>query len=43
VVIGDLGRAAETRDLAGQVNQTGRMDAVIHNAAVFLEPSPSTR
>ena len=31
--------AAETRDLAGQVNQIGRMDAVIHNAAVFLEPS----
>jgi NAD(P)-dependent dehydrogenase (short-subunit alcohol dehydrogenase family) len=39
VVIGDLSSAAETRDLAGQVNQIGRMDAVIHNAAVFLEPS----
>jgi NAD(P)-dependent dehydrogenase (short-subunit alcohol dehydrogenase family) len=39
VVIGDLASAAETRDLAGQVNQTGRMDAVIHNAGVFLEPS----
>ena len=40
VVIGDLSSAAETRDLAGQVNQIGRMDAVIHNAAVFLEPRP---
>jgi NAD(P)-dependent dehydrogenase (short-subunit alcohol dehydrogenase family) len=39
VVIGDLASAAETRDLAGQVNQIGRMDAVIHNAGVFLEPS----
>jgi NAD(P)-dependent dehydrogenase (short-subunit alcohol dehydrogenase family) len=36
-----LGRAAETRELAGQVNQIGRMDAVIHNAGVFLEPSRS--
>ena len=41
MVIGDLSSAAETRDLAGQVNQIGRMDAVIHNAAVFLEPSRS--
>jgi NAD(P)-dependent dehydrogenase (short-subunit alcohol dehydrogenase family) len=39
VVIGDLSSATETRDLAGQVNQIGRMDAVIHNAGVFLEPS----
>jgi NAD(P)-dependent dehydrogenase (short-subunit alcohol dehydrogenase family) len=39
VVIGDLGSAAETRELAGQVNDIGRMDAVIHNAGVFLEPS----
>src|SRR6478672_10019627 len=39
VVIGDLSSAAETRDLAGQVNQIGPMDAVIHNAGVFLEPS----
>ncbi len=42
VVIGDLSSAAETRELAGQVNQIGRMDAVIHNAAVFLEPSRAT-
>jgi len=40
VVIGDLS-AAETRDLAGQVNQIGQMDAVIHNAGVYLEPSRS--
>ena len=39
VVIGDLASAAETRALAGQVNGIGRMDAVIHNAGVFLEPS----
>ena len=39
VVIGDLASAAETRDLAGQVNGIGRMDAVIHNAGVYLEPS----
>jgi NAD(P)-dependent dehydrogenase (short-subunit alcohol dehydrogenase family) len=41
VVIGDLGSAAETRELADQVNEVGRMDAVIHNAGVFLEPSRS--
>jgi NAD(P)-dependent dehydrogenase (short-subunit alcohol dehydrogenase family) len=39
VVIGDLARATETRELADQVNDLGRMDAVIHNAGVFLEPS----
>ena len=42
VVIGDLASAAETRDLADQVNKIGRMDAVIHNAGVFLEPSRLT-
>jgi len=42
VVIGDLASAAETRQLADEVNEIGRMDAVIHNAAVFLEPSRST-
>ena len=41
VVIGDLSSTAETRDLAGQVNQIGQMDAVIHNAGVYLEPSRS--
>jgi NAD(P)-dependent dehydrogenase (short-subunit alcohol dehydrogenase family) len=39
VVIGDLSSTAETRELADQVNDIGRMDAVIHNAGVFLEPS----
>jgi NAD(P)-dependent dehydrogenase (short-subunit alcohol dehydrogenase family) len=42
VVIGDLASAAETRELAGQVNGIGQMDAVIYNAAVFLEPSRAT-
>src|ERR1700739_2400196 len=42
VVIGDLSSAAETREVAGQVNQIGRMDAVIHNAGVYLEPSRGT-
>jgi NAD(P)-dependent dehydrogenase (short-subunit alcohol dehydrogenase family) len=42
VVVGDLSSAAETRELANQVNEIGRMDAVIHNAGVFLEPSRST-
>jgi NAD(P)-dependent dehydrogenase (short-subunit alcohol dehydrogenase family) len=42
VVIGDLASAAETRGLADQVNQIGRMDAVIHNAGIFLEPSRAT-
>ncbi len=41
VVIGDLASAAETRELADQVNGIGRMDAVIHNAGVYLEPSRS--
>jgi NAD(P)-dependent dehydrogenase (short-subunit alcohol dehydrogenase family) len=42
IVIGDLSSAAETRELAGQVNEIGQLDAVIHNAGVFLEPSRST-
>ena len=42
IVIGDLSSAAQTRELADQVNDIGRMDAVIHNAGVFLEPSRST-
>jgi NAD(P)-dependent dehydrogenase (short-subunit alcohol dehydrogenase family) len=33
-VVGDLADPDETRALAGQVNQLGRMDAVIHNAGV---------
>jgi NAD(P)-dependent dehydrogenase (short-subunit alcohol dehydrogenase family) len=39
VVIGDLASAAETKGLADQVNRIGPMDAVIHNAGVYLEPS----
>ena len=39
--LGDLGSAAQTRDLADQVNSIGPMDAVIHNAGVYLEPSRS--
>jgi NAD(P)-dependent dehydrogenase (short-subunit alcohol dehydrogenase family) len=39
VVIGDLASGAQTRALADQVNGIGPMDAVIHNAGVFLEPS----
>ncbi len=42
VVIGDLASAAETRTIADEVNQIGRMDAVIHNAGVYLEPSRAT-
>jgi len=41
VVIGDLSSAAETRELADQVNHIGRTDAVIHNAGIFREPSRS--
>jgi NAD(P)-dependent dehydrogenase (short-subunit alcohol dehydrogenase family) len=41
IVVGDLSSAAQTRELADQVNGIGRMDAVIHNAGVFLEPSRS--
>jgi len=37
VAIGDLSRAADTRAVADQVNAIGRMDAVIHNAGVYLE------
>jgi NAD(P)-dependent dehydrogenase (short-subunit alcohol dehydrogenase family) len=42
VVIGDLTSAAQTREVADQVNAIGRMDAVIHNAGVYLEPARST-
>lgn len=39
LVIGDLSSAAETRALAAQVNKIGRMNAVIHNAGIYLERS----
>jgi NAD(P)-dependent dehydrogenase (short-subunit alcohol dehydrogenase family) len=35
VVVGDLGRATDTRSVADQVNAIGRMDAVIHNAGAY--------
>ncbi|WP_434992277.1 SDR family NAD(P)-dependent oxidoreductase [Arthrobacter sp. Ld5] len=38
IVVGDLSSTSETRDLAEQVNGYGRMDAVIHNAGVYLSP-----
>jgi len=41
VVIGNLSSAAQTRELADQVNDIGPMDVVIHNAGVYLEPSRS--
>jgi NAD(P)-dependent dehydrogenase (short-subunit alcohol dehydrogenase family) len=37
VVVGDLASAEETHALAGQVNALGRMDAVIHNAGIYIE------
>lgn len=37
VAIGDLGSKRDTRAVADQVNALGRMDAVIHNAGVYLE------
>jgi NAD(P)-dependent dehydrogenase (short-subunit alcohol dehydrogenase family) len=42
VVIGDLSSAVETRAIAEQVNKIGRMDAVIHNAGIYLEPARGT-
>ena len=42
VVVGDLSSAVETRALAEQVNKLGRMDVVIHNAGVYLEPQRGT-
>lgn len=39
IVVGDLSSAVETHALADQVNTIGRMDAVIHNAGIYLEPT----
>jgi NAD(P)-dependent dehydrogenase (short-subunit alcohol dehydrogenase family) len=36
--LGDLADVDETRGIAGQVNDLGRMDAVIHNAGVYTGP-----
>src|SRR5262245_15150642 len=38
VVVGDLASAEETRHVAAQVNAIGAMDAVIHNAGIYLDP-----
>ncbi len=38
-VVGDLADPDRTRDVAEQVNRLGRMDGVIHNAAVGSGPS----
>ena len=35
VVVGDLASQEQTRSLADQVNQLGRMGAIIHNAGVY--------
>ena len=37
VVVGDLASAGETGSVADQVNAVGRMDAVIHNAAIYID------
>lgn len=42
VVTGDLSRAADIRAIAGQVRKIGRMDAILHNAGIYLEPSRGT-
>jgi NAD(P)-dependent dehydrogenase (short-subunit alcohol dehydrogenase family) len=39
VVVGDLSDPEQTRDVAGQVNRLGQMDAVIHNAGVNTGPN----
>lgn len=39
IVIGDLSSDEETRAIADQVNRIGRMNAVIHNAGIYLERS----
>jgi NAD(P)-dependent dehydrogenase (short-subunit alcohol dehydrogenase family) len=39
IVFGDLSSAVQTRTIAEQVNKLGRMDAVIHNAGIYQEPS----
>jgi NAD(P)-dependent dehydrogenase (short-subunit alcohol dehydrogenase family) len=39
IVMGDLRSAVATRNIAEQVNAIGRMDAVIHNAGIYREPT----
>ncbi|WP_138415693.1 SDR family NAD(P)-dependent oxidoreductase [Sinomonas gamaensis] len=42
IVVGDLASHAETLALADEVNEIGRMDAVIHNAGVYTERQRTT-
>lgn len=42
IVIGDLTSAAETRAIADQAQKIGRMNAIIHNAGIYLEPGRGT-
>ena len=37
VVVGDLASGEQTRRLADQVNELGRMDAIIYNAGVYAD------
>lgn len=37
-IVGDLAAMDQVRDIAGQVNRVGQMDAVIHNAGVLHGP-----
>jgi NAD(P)-dependent dehydrogenase (short-subunit alcohol dehydrogenase family) len=39
IVIGDLASAVETQAIAEQVRRIGRMNAIIHNAGIYREPS----
>lgn len=36
--MGDLSSAVETQAIAGRIRKIGRMNAVIHNAGIYLEP-----
>ncbi|GMU01358.1 SDR family NAD(P)-dependent oxidoreductase [Corallococcus caeni] len=38
-LVADLAVLEQTRDLASQVNALGQLDAVIHNAGVYSDPS----
>ncbi len=38
VVVGDLSTRAGVESVAAQANEAGRMDAVIHNAGIYLDP-----
>jgi NAD(P)-dependent dehydrogenase (short-subunit alcohol dehydrogenase family) len=42
VVVGDLSSAIETRAIVEQVQKIGRMNAIIHNAGIYLEPGRGT-